>query len=113
MNKYASQLANDAKDLNNQAQNRTNEIFNKADDKISSVANKASNVLDNAEGRAFDFAKSVASYVQKLLDENGSRVVNAKETAEDTIKTHPLTSAAVAFTGGLLVAALLGIGSRK
>ncbi len=113
MNKYANQMANDAKDINNTAANAANSTFKKIDDKIDQYSGKAANVLDNAEDQAFKIAEAVAGYVKQLLTDNSRRVVNAKETAEDTIKTHPLTSAAVAFTGGLLVAALLGIGSRK
>ena len=113
MNKYANQMANDAKDANSTAQNQTNKVFNTVDSKIDDYKNKAGMALDNAEDRAFEIAKSVGAYVQQLLSDNGRRVINVKETTEDTIKTHPLTSAAVAFTGGLLVAALLGIGNRK
>ena len=113
MNKYANQMANDAKDINNTAANTVNKGFNNVDSKIDEYKNKANDVLDTAEERTFEIAKAVGSYVQQLLSDNSRRVVNAKETTEDAIKTHPLTSAAVAFTGGLLVAALLGIGSRK
>lgn len=112
MNKYANQMANDAKDLKNDAANRTNDAFNKADDKIDNFARKAGNALDTAEERAYDIAKSVGAYVQDLLTNNSRRVVNAKETAEDTIKTHPLTSAAVAFAAGMIISSLLGSGRR-
>lgn len=113
MSKYASSLANDAKGLNQDAANKANDTFNKIDDTIDTYARKANQTIDQLEGKAYDFAKSVGSFVQTQLSTNGKRVMEAKEKSQETIQTHPFAATAVAFVGGWILSALLSNSGRK
>ena len=111
-NKYTSQLANDAKAVNNEAANKVNTAFAKADDKIDTYARQAGNVIDQLEDKAYDFAKSVGSFVQDQLSTNGKRVIDAKTKSEDTIKSYPLAATGLAFLGGWILSSLINSGRR-
>lgn len=112
MTKYATQLANDAKNLNQDAANKAQDALNKVDDTIDTYARKANQTIDQLESKAYDFAKSVGSFVQDQLSTNGRRVMEAKAKSEETIQSHPFATTAAAFIGGWILSAILTSGRK-
>jgi ElaB/YqjD/DUF883 family membrane-anchored ribosome-binding protein len=97
MSKYATQVGNSA-----------NDAINKAESTAHKYANKAENAIDNLEDKAYNIAETLGSALKEWLDTNGKRAVEVKDTAEQTIKTHPLATTLAAFAGGFILSSLLG-----
>lgn len=105
MSKYATQLGSTPSDAANSA-------FNKAENVAQKYANKAENTMEDIESKAYKIAETIGSSLKEWLDTNGKRAVEAKDTAEETIKSHPLASTLAAFAGGWIIASLLSSGKR-
>ncbi|HEY1096589.1 MAG TPA: hypothetical protein VGF14_05060 [Alphaproteobacteria bacterium] len=105
MSKYATQLGNTANETASNA-------FNKAENTTQKYINKAENSLEDIEGKAYKIAEQIGSSLKEWLDTNGKRAAEVKDTAQETIKSHPLASTLAAFAGGWIIASLLSSGKR-
>jgi ElaB/YqjD/DUF883 family membrane-anchored ribosome-binding protein len=104
MSKYATQFSN--------AADNGREAINKAENTANKYANKAEGAVDELENKAYQIAETIGSSLKEWLDTNSKRASQAKDTAEETIKSHPLTFTLAAFAGGWIVASLLSSGKR-
>ena len=109
MTKYSTQFNNAA----DKAQNMADKYADKAENVANKYADKAENTLQDLESKAYNIAETIGSHVKDWLDTNTKRAAYAKDTAEETIKSNPLTSAAVAFVGGWILASLIGSSNGK
>jgi ElaB/YqjD/DUF883 family membrane-anchored ribosome-binding protein len=105
MSKYANQFSNTTQDASNDA-------LKKADNLAQKYANQAECAIEDIENKAYKIAESIGSALKDWLDSNGKRAVQVKDTAEETIKSHPLATTLAAFAGGWIIASLLSGGKR-
>jgi ElaB/YqjD/DUF883 family membrane-anchored ribosome-binding protein len=102
MSKYATQVGNTA-----------NDVIDKTENTARKFANKAENTMDELESKAYNIAETLGSTLKEWLDTNGKRAVEVKDSAEQTIKSHPLAATMAAFAGGWILSAILGSGRRS
>lgn len=102
MSKFAAQVGNSA-----------NDAIDKAENTARKYANKAENTMDDLENKAYNIAETLGSTLKEWLDTNGKRAAEAKDSAEKTIKTHPLAATLAAFAGGWILSSILGHGRRS
>lgn len=71
---------------------------------ISKIGNSLPNLSKDEIQRA---ANKAGRNVRGALEETKDNAIERKARAEDTIKDNPLCSTAAAFTGGVIIAALI------